>query len=233
MSRIAVWKSMAIAVVAVAGVLSLVLGGCGQGVVSSVSTVPALPPTTSEPSTVSSLPAITAASQSTTSSVSPPPPSDAATSPQPQEIEDLFTELAAATHPMSIFAPTVLPENAALAERWLPVLESRDPGSYEGPPAGNPQVLGSGAESEIQVIFQAGDGWLAVLENFRGDLGDVTGTPIGSVAGNAATLYEVNGGELVQWSQDGLWYGVFGRGLGRDDTVDVALGMQPISAESR
>ena len=83
------------------------------------------------------------------------------------------------------------------------------------------------------MVFQAGDGWLAILENFRGDLGDVTGTPVGSVAGNPATLYEVNGGELVQWSQDGRWYGVFGRGVARDVVVAVALGMQPASAESR
>lgn len=218
-------KSMVIALPAIAAlVASLLVAGCGQRSPTGGTAAPEVP---------SSASAVTSAPESTTSSLPSPPPSDAATSPQPQEIDHLFGDLAAASQPMTIFAPAVLPEDAVLAQRWLPVLESQDPDSYEGPPAANPQVLGSGADSEIQVVFQAGDGWLVILENFRGDLGDVTGAPIGSVVGNAATLYEVNGGELVQWSQDGLWYGVFGRGLGRDDIVDVALGMQPRSAESR
>ena len=193
--------------------VSLLVAGCGQSLPADGATAPDVP-------------------NSTTSSLPSTPPSDSVTSAQPEDVDDLFAELAATCEPMTVFAPTVLPEDAVLADRWYPVLESQDPGAYDGPPAGNPQVLGSGADSEIQVIFQAGEGWLAILENFRGDLGDVTGTAVGSVAGNAAAVYEVNGGELVQWSQDGLWYGVFGRGIGRDDTVAVALGMQPRSAKA-
>ena len=208
----------------VALLVSLLLGGCGQG--------PSSGGTTSS-EVLSSSSTVTAASEATTSSLPSPLSSDAVSSALPEEVDALFSELAAACQPLTIFAPTVLPQGAALADRWFPVLDSQDPGSYEGAPAGNPQVLGSGAESEIQVIFRVGDGWLAILENFRGDLGEVTGTSVGTVAGNAATLYEVNGGELVQWSQDGLWYGVFGRGVDRDDVVATALGMQPVSADAR
>jgi hypothetical protein len=205
-------QPLVIALLALAALLmSLLVLGCGQSPLADGATAPDVP-------------------SSATSSVSSTSSSDSVTSVRPEEVDDLFAELAATSRPMTIFAPAVLPEDAVLADRWFPVLESQDPGAYGGPPAVNPQIVGSGADSEIQVVFQAGEeGWLSILENFRGDLGDVTGTPVGSVAGNAAVLYEVNGGELVQWSQDGLWYGVFGRGMGKDDIVAVALGMQPIS----
>ncbi len=75
-------------------------------------------------------------------------------------------------------------------------------------------------------MYDVDGGWLVILENFQGDLGDVTGMPVGEVAGEPAALYEVNGGQLVQWSQDGRWYGVFGRGIPGQDVIDTALGMQ-------
>jgi hypothetical protein len=46
------------------------------------------------------------------------------------------------------------------------------------------------------------------------------------VDGNRADLYSVNGGELVQWSKNGCWYGVFGRGLSRDVILAAALAMK-------
>jgi hypothetical protein len=147
-------------------------------------------------------------------------------------IAALFDELAASAAPMTVFAPTYLPTDVALTKYWLPVIDSSKPEEYAGPPVSNPQVLGSGSDSEIQVILQSREGWIAIIEDFRGDLGDVSGSAVGTVAGNAATLYEVNGGDLVQWSQDGRWYGVFGRGVSRDDTIAVALGMQPVPAET-
>jgi hypothetical protein len=217
-------RPLAVALPALAAlVLSLVAAGCGQSPVAGSTSIPGVP---------SSASSVIGTPSSTTSSVSSPS-SGSVTSAQLQGGGDLFAQLAAACWPMTIFAPTVLPERAVLADRWLPVLESQEPGSYQGPAAANPRVVGSGADSEIQVVFQTEDGWLAILEGFRGDLGDVTGTPVGSVAGNEAAVYEVNGGELVQWSQDGLWYGVFGRGIDRDRVVEVALGMQPLSAEAR
>jgi hypothetical protein len=205
-------KFVEVAMPALAALVVCVLSvGCGQS-----------------PTSISSI-----ASATTTLSTAGQSSNSSGTTAQSDDLDRFFAELAATYQPVTIFAPTVLPDDAALADGWFPVLESQDPGSYDGPPAMNPQVLGSGADSEIQVIFRAGDGWLAILENFRGDLGDVTGMPVGTVGGNPAAVYEVNGGELVQWSQDGRWYGVFGRQMARDRIVDVALGMQPVSAESR
>jgi len=96
----------------------------------------------------------------------------------------------------------------------------------------NPYVVGGGDDAEVQIVLQADKGWLVIIENFHGDLGDVTGTHAGAVDGNPASIYEVNGGQLVQWSRDGKWYGVFGRGVSRDAILALALGMVQASAES-
>jgi hypothetical protein len=140
-------------------------------------------------------------------------------------VEEVFAALAGA-HSITIFAPTYLPAGAVVADRWFPVIGSSDPASYQGQVAANPRIVGSGPDVEIEVVLEVGEGWLAVLENFRGDLGDVSGSPVGTVAGNPATVFDINGGHLVQWSLDGLWYGVFGRGVSRDAMIAVALGMQ-------
>lgn len=170
-----------------------------------------------------------------TSPVTVTPPSSSSTSVAPgtsfapvTDFEKVFVNLAVGAEPMVVFAPTTLPEGAVLREEWWPVVEVANPDSYEGPSEPNPRVLGSGSEAEIQVLFQVDAGWLVILENFQGDLGDVTGRPVGEVAGNPAVLYEVNGGRLVQWSQNGLWYGVFGRGIAEQDLIETALGMQPL-----
>ena len=151
---------------------------------------------------------------------------------EPAGLEGVFARLAASVQPMTVFAPTVLPEGATLSPRWLPVIDSAHPQAYEGPTKSNPYVFGSGADSEIQVVFEAAPGWLVVIENFHGDIGDVTGTAVGSIAGSAASRFEVNGGELVQWSKDGLWYGIFGRGLERDAILATALGMKVLPREA-
>jgi hypothetical protein len=115
---------------------------------------------------------------------------------------------------------------------WWPVVELKTPDEYSGPAAPNPLILEGGAAApEIQVILQLPGGWLDVLENFRGDLGDVSGRPAGSVVGHTATLYEVNEGWLVQWSDRGRWYGVFGRGLPAETVVESALNMILIPVE--
>ena len=200
--------------------------GCGTTPVL-VSTTDGVVPSSTSSSTTQVAPV------STTAAPDPSPSSTATSGPVgPTSVDEVFGRLAASVRPMTVFAPTVLPDGAALAAHWLPVVRSSDPQAYDGPEQDNPQVVGVGADSEIQVVFQAGRGWLVVIENFHGDLGDVTGTPVGSVAGNAAVLFEVNGGELVQWSKDGLWYGVFGRGVSRDALVVAALGMKVVSAES-
>jgi hypothetical protein len=146
--------------------------------------------------------------------------------------DDVYSSLAEAVWPMTVFAPTDLPAGAVLAENWAPVLDSDDPAAYNGPEQSNPCVAGSGPDAEIQVVYSVGTGWLVVIENFHGDLGDVSGEEVGSVAGCPAALFAVNGGELVQWSKDGRWYGVFGRGVNRADILLAALGMAVEPAES-
>jgi hypothetical protein len=147
----------------------------------------------------------------------------------PADLGDVFIDLADAARPMVVFAPTYVPQGTTLAKEWWPVAELADPASYEGPQTTNPRVLGSGSSSEIQVVLQTGVGWLVILENVQGDLGDVAAEPVGTVAGSPASLYKFNGGRLVKWSKDGLWYGVFGRGISEDEVTKTALGMQPLA----
>jgi hypothetical protein len=161
------------------------------------------------------------------------PPSSVSTSLQPvatmtrpADTVQLFAEVAAELAPRAVYAPTSLPDGAVLAGAWAPVIASTDPGSYGGPQRSNPYVVGSGADAEVQVVYRVGTGWLVIIENFHGDLGDVAGESIGTVGGNPANLFPVNGGELVQWSENGCWYGVFGRGLSRGVILAAALGMK-------
>lgn len=141
----------------------------------------------------------------------------------------VFAQAAESVPAMPIYGPTTLPVGVTVASQWWPVLQAEGPEAYQGPPVSNPRIDDGGAgEGEVQVVLQAGDGWLVVLENFRGDLGDVTGQEVGEVDGHTATLYELNGGRLVQWSDSGRWYGVFGRGVAEDLVVSAALSMRRV-----
>jgi len=71
-----------------------------------------------------------------------------------------------------------------------------------------------------------------VVEDFHGDLGDVSGTEVGAVGGEPATLFALSGGELIQWSDGGRWYGLFGRGIARSDLVAAALGMRSVAVQT-
>jgi len=139
-----------------------------------------------------------------------------------------FVAMAQALAPITVYGWQEPPGDATVAkERW-PVVDYGSPTEYEGPPRPNPWVNPDPYEPEAQLVLKVTGGWLAVLENFRGDLGDVAGSPVGSVGESSATLYEINEGWLVQWSHQGRWYGVFGRGVGREALVNAALLMQPV-----
>jgi hypothetical protein len=143
----------------------------------------------------------------------------------------VFSNLAGSGGSMPIYGWIDAPEGATLLADWLPVIDQEDPDNYEGPAVPNPRISGGGGyDPEIQVVFSYGGGWLVVVENFRGDLGDVTGTVVGSISGHAASLYEVNGGCLVQWSDGGRWYGVFGRKVQSEQLVPLALDMATMPA---
>jgi hypothetical protein len=141
-----------------------------------------------------------------------------------------FADLAASLS-IPIYGLADPPAGAALVASWWPVIEVTSAADYTGPAVANPRVLNAGgSEPEVQMILDYQGASLDILENFRGDLGDVTGTVVGSVAGHTATFYEVNGGMLVQWSDEGHWYGVFGRGVSRKDLIRIALDMKLVLA---
>ena len=148
-------------------------------------------------------------------------------------MESVFVDLAAALAPMPVYAPTVTGPDTRVADEWWPVIELTDPGQYQGPARTNPRIVGRPeGEPEVQIVFDCEGGWLVVVENFRGDLGDVRGERVGMVEGRDAYLYEVGGGLLVQWSSGGRWYGVFGREVPADLVVDLALSMRVVSADA-
>ncbi len=141
-----------------------------------------------------------------------------------QEVVPAFKTLAAAMSPVPVFGLAALPSGMAVAETWQPVIDGM--GSEVSGQSANPHVADAGTdEPEGQLLMSCGSGWLCAIENFRGDLGDVTGENVGSVGGAPAYLYQVNGGWLVQWAHEGRWYGLFGRGVPRDVVTSTALSM--------
>ena len=80
------------------------------------------------------------------------------------------------------------------------------------------------AAGEVRVIVP-GAGVLQFLEGVAGDVGDLPYRDAGSVCGCRAAVYELLGGTLVQWSYEGAWYGVYGRGFAEEVVVEVAGGM--------
>jgi hypothetical protein len=142
-----------------------------------------------------------------------------------QQFDAAFNDLAEALAPIPIFALADIPTGIAVAPNWWPVIDggSSSESSNQG---ANPRIVGGGQEEpEGQLILACKDGWLAVIANFGGDLGDVSGERVGSIAAEPAYLYEVNGGWLVQWSHDGRWYGLFGRGVSKELVASTALSM--------
>ncbi|OFW61312.1 MAG: hypothetical protein A2133_02545 [Actinobacteria bacterium RBG_16_64_13] len=163
--------------------------------------------------------------------VEPMLPDSAGASAVAAPLASVFSDLAVSVAPMPAYGLAELPLEATIPAEWWPVIEIADPAAYQGPPAGNPRVLDSqGHDPEAQLVIDLQGGWLAILENFRGDLGDTSGVEVGTVAGHRAYLYAVNGGSLIQWSDGGRWYGVFGRDLPTQTVVDVALEMQLVPA---
>ena len=146
-------------------------------------------------------------------------------------IHAAFASTASALYPVPTYAPTALPPGARLTVSWRPVLsaeEQHPPAQSEtpDPPVGNPRLSLEGSESQAEILVDVPNGALLFLENFRGDLGDVTGEPVGDVAGHHASRYDLAGGTLVQWSDEGRWYAVYGRGEGAQHVVAVAKGMR-------
>jgi len=142
---------------------------------------------------------------------------------------ELFGGLAESVAPVRVYGLQSLPQGWSVAPQWWPAITLEDPSLYEGEARANPLVSGAEAgEPQIQLVLEQAGGWLVIVENFRGDVGEVRGELVGAVAGNEARLYQVNGGMLVQWSDGGRWYGVFGRGIPERVVVETALAMKVI-----
>ena len=142
-------------------------------------------------------------------------------------VAHVFAEMAAAAAPMTVYGLAELPDGATVPADWWPIVDVETPAEYTGPPTANPRVIvGREGDAEAQLVVEYQGGWLAFLQNFRGDLGDVQGEDVGAVDGHPASLYEVNGGVLVQWRDSGRWYGVFARGVSPDEVSRVALQMR-------
>ena len=198
------------------------LEGPGPGSPYATSTVQTSVPSATQSTSPHESSGRTAAEvSSSTGSFGPSPPAST--------VQEIFRAIAEWTAPAPAYGLTELPPGALVSPVWWPMLSVASPGEWQADFFGNPRVMsGTAGPREVQLVLAMGDGWLVILENFRGDLGDVTGSPVGSVAGHEATLYLLNGGVLVQWSDQGAWYGVFGRGLPPDEVARVALGMRPV-----
>lgn len=141
-------------------------------------------------------------------------------------VADAFEQLAKDLAPLPVYAPSYLPAGSIIPDLWWPVLELSAPEEYVGAEQANPMVeRAEGAAVSGQVVVQVESGWLLFFQNFRGDLGDVAGEPVGEVAGRAATQFLVGDAVVIQWSDEGKWYGVAGRGLPASEVRKVALSM--------
>lgn len=143
---------------------------------------------------------------------------------------EVFVDMAAAAAPMTVYGLAELPEGVTVPLEWWPIVDLSSPAEYDGPVVKNPRILGDEAvDPEMQLVLEYQGGWLGIFENFRGDPGDADGEEVGAVAGHRAILYDVDGAPLVQWSDEGRWYCVLGRGVSADEVVRIALQMQIVS----
>ncbi len=189
--------------------LAVMVAACGHVSTAGPSTSATAVPPSAEPATEQTVTSLTGSASDTPT------------------VQEAVAVLAESAEPLVVFAPAYLPEDAVLATGWWPVVEFEDPALYPEPAQPNPRVTTDGSMPQAEVVISVGEGWLDLLQNFRGDVGDTPGRPVGEVAGLPATLFEINGGTLVQWQREGLWYGVFGRGVPEEQVMRVALSMTP------
>ena len=223
----------------VAGVLTVGCGGGGQdgdspaASVTSTSSVPMSSIGPIPPATWGTAPAVSGAPSTVTTGMEggPPPGSgpqgEAWGSPSP-EVSAAFAELIQQVPGLVLYMPTVLPSGTTLPSSWWPVSTGKSVTTWTGPRRPNPLILGEGADAEVRVVLQvgAGDRWLEILQRIKGDLGDISGEPAGTVAGRPATAYRYHGGDLIQWSDEGAWFAVYGANLGKGEALRAAQGMR-------
>lgn len=128
------------------------------------------------------------------------------------DVLSAFTASAAAVA-CPLYLPAFLPPETVVSE-----------GNAEPP-------LGGEMSAELAVTLSTGGGTIHVWEGIAGDVGDLPGQPCGFVGGRPLTGYSMLGGFLVQWSDEGWWYGVFSRDVGRAAVVGVAAAMERVSGD--
>lgn len=145
-------------------------------------------------------------------------------------LQSVFQNIASKLAPMKTYAISP-PEGFSLADKWWPVAEVSGPEEYFGASIENPKIdVRKSGMGSAEVVFEGASGWLEVLDNYRGDLGDIQGKSVGKVKGHAASLYQVGGALVVLWNESGMWYAVVGRGVTQDELVAVSLAATEVSA---
>ena len=141
------------------------------------------------------------------------------------EISGAFAELRDHSGEMTLYAPSALPLGSGLHHCWWPASSGQeyDVEADSGKP--NPYVSGAATSPEVRVLLKVPSGWVEILEGVRGDLGELPYEPAGEVAGHPARSYRLLGGCLVQWSDNGRWYAVYGKGVRVEDVTRIAQGM--------
>jgi hypothetical protein len=150
--------------------------------------------------------------------------------PPPREMVDAFAKLTSALPGVLLYLPRELPQGATLPATWWPVSSGKSPVTWTGSSESNPRVVGRGKNVEVRIVMRIGhgDSWMELAERVKGDLGDLQGDRAGSVAGHETQIYRFMGGDLVQWSDKGAWFALYGRNLPREDLLRAARGMAPV-----
>jgi hypothetical protein len=150
---------------------------------------------------------------------------------QDSAMASTFALVAKEMAPLPAYSPTYLPAGAELAVQWWPLVDCSTPEEYSGPPTANPRIdFQDESAVSAQVVVRCPVGWLAVLQNFRGDLGDTPSEDAGLIQGHDARVYDVEGATVVQWSDEGCWYAVIGRDVPQAEVVKVAMAMEKTPA---
>jgi hypothetical protein len=141
-------------------------------------------------------------------------------------IHSVFQAVKDEIAPVTVYEPTYLPLGTAVAASWMPLTEISNSQTSTNAVAPNPRI--DVVSGSAEVVLAYGSGWLGIMENYRGDLGDMQGKSVGAVAGHDAYLYSQDATSVVQWSDGGRWYAVIGRDISAEEVTKVALGMRAV-----
>jgi hypothetical protein len=131
-------------------------------------------------------------------------------------MQALFAELAAQME-APLFVPTEVPEGATLTGVRRGVDE----------PAGET----GGATGASGFVLSTSSGWMEVLADVQGDLGDLPSREV-VVAGEVpAEVTKLLGGTMVQWRWEGFLYAVYGKGFTEKDVLRFSEGLVVLAAE--